>query len=246
MNFIGIIPARFASTRFPGKPLIDIHGKTMIQRVYQQVKLSKSLSEVVVATDDKRIFDHVHSFGGNVLMTASHHVNGTERCCEVIDMLEKLNTNYDIAINIQGDEPFIDPEQIDKVASCFLNNSSADIATLIKKLDKEADLLNPSIIKVVKDINNKALYFSRSPIPFYRDGDWAKALLKHTYYKHIGIYAYRTEILKKITVLNPSSLELSESLEQLRWLQNGFSIFTELTNHESRSIDTPQDLLTIN
>lgn len=246
MDIVGIIPARYDSTRFPGKPLVDIQGKTMIHRVYEQATQARLLNHVVVATDDQRIFDHVTSFNGQVIMTGRHHKNGTERCREVLDLLEKEGQLFDVAINIQGDEPFIDPEQIDKVAACFATDASTQIATLIKLLENEKDLLNPSIIKVVKNSYNNALYFSRSPIPFYRDGSLAQGLAQQLFYKHIGIYAYQTNVLKQLTQLSPSILECTESLEQLRWLENGFTIHVEVTNHESRSVDTPEDLLTIN
>jgi 3-deoxy-manno-octulosonate cytidylyltransferase (CMP-KDO synthetase) len=242
MNIIGIIPARYASTRFPGKPLVDIHGKTMIRRVYEQAKKTVSLTEVYVATDDTRIFDHVETFGGKVMMTSTIHRTGTERCQEVVEKLMTENIPVDVVINIQGDEPFIRPEPIDLLASCF-NDSQIQIATLIKKIIQEEDLDDPNTIKVVTNKLSKALYFSRTAIPYLRDKNHETRINFHTYYKHIGIYAYRTDILKKLTALDPGLLETAESLEQLRWLENGYGIHTLTTEFESHSVDVPEDLL---
>ncbi|MCX6230610.1 MAG: 3-deoxy-manno-octulosonate cytidylyltransferase [Bacteroidetes bacterium] len=240
MNCIGIIPARYASTRFPGKPLAIIDGKSMIQRVYEQVSMAESLIKVIVATDDDRIADHVKSFGANVCMTSEKHNSGTDRCFEVVENLNK--SDVDIIINIQGDEPFINPAQIDLLASCFADNS-VEIATLIKRIECCEDIFNPNVVKVVKDIHNRAVYFSRSAIPFQRGVAQEKWLEKGMdYYKHIGIYAYRTATLKKIVSLPLSSLEKTESLEQLRWIENGYTIYTATTEFESIAIDTPEDL----
>ncbi|MCK9613673.1 MAG: 3-deoxy-manno-octulosonate cytidylyltransferase [Bacteroidales bacterium] len=241
MNFVGIIPARYASTRFPGKPLIVIHGKSMVQRVYEQAKKSAVLSEVVVATDDNRIFEHVQQFGGKVMMTSSLHRTGTERCNEVVTLLEKENKFFDVAINIQGDEPYIQPEQINMLALCF-NNSEVAIATLKKKVIPGDELNNPNTIKIVTDIYNNAIYFSRSVIPYKRD-DTKQDI---PYFKHIGIYAYKTNILKKIVRLIPATLETTESLEQLRWLENGYKIYIRETFYDSHSVDTPGDLSKFN
>lgn len=244
MRIIGIIPARYASSRFPGKPLVDIDGKTMIQRVYEQAKKAGILTDVIVATDDQRIADNVDGFNGKVIITSDKHKTGTERCNEVIINLEKQNIVFDVVINIQGDEPFIDPIQIEKVANCFADKN-VQIATLIKKLYSEEELFSPNIIKVVAAKNKNALYFSRSPIPFFRGkekGDW---LQNAEYFKHIGIYAYRSKVLKDISVLEPTPNELSESLEQLRWLENGYNIHTEITELESHSIDIPEDLIKV-
>ncbi|WP_145855185.1 3-deoxy-manno-octulosonate cytidylyltransferase [Pedobacter suwonensis] len=241
LQAIGIIPARYASTRFPGKPLVDIAGKTMIQRVYEQALKAKSLSKVIVATDDERIADEVTRFGGEFAFTASHHQSGTDRCAEVIEKMP----GFDIVINIQGDEPFIEPAQIDLLASCFVADK-VDLATLIKPIQSQESIYNPNSPKVVIDVNGRAMYFSRSPIPFIRNGEpgvWAE---KHQFYKHIGIYGYRTEALKAITQLPPSSLEIAESLEQLRWIENGFYIQTKATDLETVAIDTPEDLLKLN
>jgi len=238
MKILGIIPARYSSTRFPGKPLVDIFGKTMIQRVYEQAFKSNLLSYLVVATDDKRIYDEVKSFNGNVLMTSKNHTNGTERCNEVLEVIDK---NFDIVINIQGDEPFFLSSEIKLLSTCF-KDKNTDIATLIKKIDKIEDVENTSVIKVIVSTNNKALYFSRLPIPFYRNDESSKRILKHNFFKHIGIYAYRPKILKEIVKLKESKLEKAESLEQLRWLENDYTISTNITNHDSNSVDTPEDL----
>lgn len=242
MKTLGIIPARFASTRFPGKPLIEIAGKTMIQRVYEQCKKSNMLSDVIVATDDDRIYNHVCEFGGKAIMTAHHHQSGTDRCAEAVRL---SNINADVVINIQGDEPFISPLQIDLLANCFKERST-QIATLIKKIKNQEDLKSPTVMKVVFNNNNEALYFSRSAIPFCRAENNMDNWLNHfDYFKHIGIYAFRTEVLNEITEIKPSSLELTESLEQLRWLQNGYKIKVAETEEESISIDVPEDLIKI-
>jgi len=240
-KIIGIIPARYASTRFPGKPLVDIAGKSMIQRVYEQASKAKSLAKVVIATDDERIAEEVKKFGGDFVFTASTHQSGTDRCAEVIEKLP----GFDIVINIQGDEPFIEPAQIDLLASCFIEEK-VELATLIKSIESQESIYNPNSPKVVIDVNGRAMYFSRSPIPFIRNGEpgvWAQ---KHQFYKHIGIYGYRTEALIAITKLPPSSLEIAESLEQLRWIEHGFYIQTKVTDLETVAIDTPEDLKKLN
>ncbi len=237
MKTLGIIPARYASTRFPAKPLVDIAGKTMIQRVYEQAKKC-DLDDVVVATDDERISSVVTSFGGKVVMTSTSHQSGTDRCAEVALRMP----GYDVIINIQGDEPFIDPAQIALVRSCF-TDQHIQLATLIKEIHSDEELYNPNIPKVVINANQQAIYFSRQPIPYIRNAekkeDWVKT---HQFYKHIGIYGYTTATLLKITKLSPSSLELAESLEQLRWLENGYQIQTKVTGIETIAIDTPEDL----
>jgi 3-deoxy-manno-octulosonate cytidylyltransferase (CMP-KDO synthetase) len=238
---VGIIPARYASTRFPGKPLVQIKGVSMIERVYRQASLCTKLSGVIVATDDNRIFDHVKSFGGRVMLTSASHQSGTERINEVVTKLENNGEWYDIAINIQGDEPFIQPSQIEKVIEIF-NKPSVEIGTLVKLIQNSEDIFNPNIVKVVPDGHGKALYFSRSPIPFVRNtisDDW---LHENNIYKHIGIYGYATDILKELAVLAPAPPEIAESLEQLRWLYYGYSIFTGVTDIETFGIDTPEDL----
>ncbi|MFM1875345.1 MAG: 3-deoxy-manno-octulosonate cytidylyltransferase [Bacteroidota bacterium] len=225
-NIVGIIPSRYASTRFPAKPLVDIAGKSMIQRVYEQASKAKSLKDVIVATDDQRIFDHVLGFGGKVVMTSSDHQSGTDRCAEVLEGL----ADVDVVINIQGDEPFIEPEQIDQLAACF-NHPRTQIATLIKKIENEEDLQSNTVVKVNRAGSGQAIYFSRRPFHNLEDS-----------FKHIGIYAYRVETLKIISKLPQSENELAERLEQLRWLDNGFEIQLAETEHESNSVDTPEDL----
>lgn len=237
MKIIGVIPARYASTRFPGKPLVDIGGKTMIQCVYEQA-LKCNLAKVVVATDDDRIAAEVIRFGGEFVMTSANHQSGTDRCAEVVKYLP----NYDVVINIQGDEPFIDPKQVSLIADCFLD-PNVKLATLIKTIYTEDELFNVNIPKVVVNSNQQAIYFSRHPIPFIRGAekntDWLKS---HQFYKHIGIYGYQITTLLELTKLAPSSLELAESLEQLRWIENGYQIQTKVTDIETIAIDTPEDL----
>lgn len=235
---VGVIPARYASTRFPGKPLIDIGGKSMIRRVYEQASTAKSLSAVVVATDDARIADHVREFGGNVVMTSDKHQSGTDRCQEAI---QAFRPDAAVVVNIQGDEPFIHPESIEKVCSCF-NDFSTQIATLVKVVQNDEELFNTNVPKVILNKQMEAVYFSRQTIPHLRSKKESAWLNSHVYYKHIGIYAYRTDILSRITALSPSSLELAESLEQLRWIENGYKIKTELTDFESVAVDSPDDL----
>jgi len=237
MSILGIIPARYASTRFPGKPLVDIGGKSMIQRVYEQASQA-ALQKVIVATDDSRIMEHVQSFGGNVVMTAEAHESGTDRCFEAY---QKNNEEFEYVINIQGDEPFIQPGQIDLLAS-LLQDNSTQLATLIKKITTDEELHNVNLPKVVIDARGQALLFSRQTIPFLRNVPASDWLLHHTFYKHIGIYGYRTDILEQITRLPAGTLERSESLEQLRWLENGFKIATAVTELENLGIDTPADL----
>jgi 3-deoxy-manno-octulosonate cytidylyltransferase (CMP-KDO synthetase) len=233
MNIIGIIPARFASTRFPGKPLIDIGGKSMIQRVYEQCKKATSLSDVIVATDDERIATHVKSFGGKVAMTKINHQSGTDRCEEVMQTYTGL---CDAIINIQGDEPFIDPEQINTLANVFYQ-PHVQLVTLKKKMELEADILNPNMVKVITNQQGEAIYFSRSPIPYRRNPE-----ANIIYYKHIGIYGYRKETLTAITQLPLGILEQAENLEQLRWIEHGFNIMLVETSIENIAIDTPDDL----
>ena len=235
---VAIIPARYASTRFPGKPLALIHGKPMIQRVYEQALICTSLDRIIVATDDERIESTVKKFGGEVMITSDEHQSGTERCAEVIS---RLNGSYEVVINVQGDEPFIVPEQIEMLCSCFTKNST-QIATLIKHITSTEELFNPNIVKVVTKENGEALYFSRSSIPHHRDVLENYWVSMGIYYKHIGIYGYRSEVLHKIISLPPNELEKAESLEQLRWLANGFRIQTAITDAETIAIDTVEDL----
>lgn len=238
MNIIGIIPARYNSSRFPGKPLVDIGGKPMIQRVYEQAQKSSRLKQVIIATDDERIFDVAKKFGALVYMTSDTHPSGTDRCAEV---LEKLHDHTDVIINIQGDEPFIDPRQIDLLCHCF-SDPQTEIATLVIPIKKNEELFNPNTPKVVFNTGQFALYFSRSPIPHYRGRNEKDWLDGSNYYKHIGLYGYRAETLRKITHMLPSPLELTESLEQLRWLENGIRIKIALTELETIAIDSPEDL----
>lgn len=241
MRTVVIIPARYGSTRFPGKPLVDIGGKTMIQRVYEQAKKANGIDEVVVATDDNRIAEEVTRFGGRVVMTLPSHQSGTDRCKEAGEFLQL--TSSDIVINVQGDEPFIHPDQITQVAE-KLRDPQVSIATLARQIIQSADVTDTTKVKVVFDAKKKALYFSRSPIPMpYEKGQPKLGWFTNTaFFAHVGIYGYKVSVLNQIAQLPPSDLELSESLEQLRWLQAGYSIHLDLTQHESVGIDTPADL----
>lgn len=239
-NILGLIPARYGSTRFPGKPLALIHGKPMIQRVYQQAK--KALENVYVATDDERIFQAVQLFGGRVVMTSENHQSGTDRCCEaLVEVEQREGRCYEVVINIQGDEPFIDPGQITMVASLF-RSTEVQIATLVKKICRWQDIEDQNKVKVVVDEQGEAIYFSRSPIPHVRGYQMQDWLAQAAFFHHIGIYGYRSRILAEITQLAPSKLERAESLEQLRWLENGYSIRTAQTTMAASGIDTPEDL----
>lgn len=242
MQIIGVIPARYNSTRFPGKPLVIIDGKTMIQRVYTQSIKCKELTKVIVATDDKRIFNHVKTFSDNVIMTSALHQSGTDRCAEIAKKI-KAKPN-DVIINIQGDEPYIQPKQIKLIADYFkhLKKNSPLIATLVKRITHIEQLSNSNVVKVILNKNMEAIYFSRAVIPFQQNVDEAKWLDKYNYYKHIGIYGYQAAVLKKIIDLPLSLLENTEKLEQLRWLDNGYKIKAILTTTETASIDTPNDI----
>ena len=225
MSILGIIPARYESTRFPGKVLANIKGKSMVQRVYEQAVKSKYLDKVVIATEDDTVVEHVRQFGGEVLITKANHASGTDRCFEALQL---QNEKYDYVINIQGDEPFIDPRQIDELGE--LLDGTVELATLIKKITTTDELFNLGEVKTVFNKDMEALYFSRQPIPYYRNAAELDWLQQQDYYKHIGIYAYRADILEKISKLPVSGLEKAESLEQLRWLENGLKIklaFTE-------------------
>ena len=235
MNILGIIPARFGSTRFEGKPLALINGKMMIQRVYEQAKKADKLAEVVVATDDQRIFDAVVDFGGKAVMTSTNHKSGTDRCCEVVN---KIGTDFDAVINIQGDEPYINPLQINQIAE-LISDKDTPLASLCKPIHDEDELKSPNAVKVVFDKNGKALYFSRFAIPYLR------SKVERTFYKHIGIYAYKCYVLKEVAALPQSGLELAESLEQLRWLENGYTVRMGVTEFESFSVDVPDDIVKI-
>ncbi len=238
MKVLGIIPSRYASTRFPGKPLALIKGKTMIRRVCEQAWKSK-LDAVVVATDDIRIADEVMGFGGRYVLTGPNHPSGTDRCREALELIEN---QYDAVVNIQGDEPFIDPHQIDLLID-LISQDDVQLASLVRKIDDEDALFSPNTVKVVMDREGRALYFSRSPIPFLRNVDKQQWLKEGCFYQHIGIYAYKSDTLRQIAAMQPSALERSESLEQLRWLENGLSIRMAVTDSENVSIDTPDDLV---
>lgn len=240
MKVIAIIPARYASTRFPGKPLAMLGGKTVIQRVWEQV--SRVIDDVAVATDDRRIADAVEAFGGRAVMTSPDHRSGTDRCYEACC---KIGGEYDVVVNVQGDEPFIVPSQIRALAACF-DDERTDIATLVKPFapsDGIEALENPNSPKVVLDSESRAVYFSRSVIPYLRGVERSEWLARHTFYKHIGMYAFRREVLREVTSLPQSSLEKAESLEQLRWIENGYKIGVGITDVETVGIDTPEDLV---
>lgn len=237
MKILGVIPSRYASTRFPAKPLADIAGKPMVQRVYEQAAKAKCFTKVVVATDHESIFMTVESFGGNVVMTSAEHPTGTDRCYQALQLQAEP---FDFVINIQGDEPFIEPEQMNLLASAL--DEHTQLATLVSKINDYESLTNPNTVKVVFNHRYEALYFSRHAIPYVRGVNAEAWLQKHDFYKHIGIYAYRADALAKITHLVQSTLEVAESLEQLRWLQNGFTIKVKETPYASIGIDTPQDL----
>lgn len=237
MKILGIIPARFASSRFLGKPLIDLAGKTMIQRVYEQAKKAISLTEVVVATDDERIYKAVESFGGKAVFTSDKHQSGTDRCAEVAQKM----TGFDAVINIQGDEPLINPIQIDLVASCFEDNETK-LATLVKIIKTEEELFNINTPKVILNKSLEAIYFSRQTIPHLKNIETKDYLQSHIFYKHIGIYGYKCDVLQQIAQLPIGNLEKAESLEQLRWLENGYKIKVAITEHETLAIDSPEDL----
>lgn len=237
MKFLGIIPSRYQSTRFPGKPLVEIKGKSMIRRVYEQCKQCPELDEVIVATDDQRIYDHVIAFGGKAMMTSEEHLNGTSRCAEVAEAFP----DFEVVINIQGDEPFISPKQISDLIRCF-DESDTEIASMYKQIKYAEEVFDPHVAKVVMNLKNDALFFSRSPIPYLRnvpEQDWIK---KQDYFYHVGIYGYKSSVLFQLINLDPSPLELSESLEQLRWLEYGFKIKMAETDIDTIAIDTPEDL----
>ncbi|WP_439584014.1 3-deoxy-manno-octulosonate cytidylyltransferase [Dyadobacter bucti] len=237
MQILGIIPARYASTRFPAKALVDIGGKSMIQRVYEQSAKATQLAQVIVATDDERILNHVLDFGGKAVMTSENHHSGTDRCYEALTKTEGL---YEYVINIQGDEPFISPEPIDRLAEVLTGDT--ELATLVKVIDNDEILFNPNVPKAVLNKRNEVMYFSRQTIPYLRNKETREWLSSHVFYKHIGIYAYRTDVLAQITKLPVSSLEKAEALEQLRWLENGYAIKAVITSDDSHGVDTPDDL----
>ena len=240
MKVFGIIPARYASTRFPGKPLAEIRGKSMIERVYQRA--SQAFEYVAVATDDYRIADEVRRFGGRHVMTSLSHLTGTDRCAEALTLMqEDLGVQADAVVNIQGDEPFVDPDLLVRIAGCF-EDESARIATVVKSIDNPDDLFDPNCVKAVIDLQGRAIYFSRSPVPYirgYAREEWPK---RHVFYRHLGLYAYRADALLQLTRLPASSLEIAESLEQNRWLENGYCIKVIETDRETVAIDTPGDM----
>ncbi len=239
MKILGVIPARYASTRFPGKPLVDIAGKSMIQRVYEQASKASGLAGVLVATDDQRIYDHVIAFGGQVVMTGSEHPSGTDRILEVANQMP----SYDAYINIQGDEPYIDPSQIDQVCEILRWRTGAFVGTLVKRLHDLSELDNPNTIKAVFARDGQAIYFSRSPIPYMRDPQQRDAWMQERgYFKHIGIYGYSKAGLAAIREMERGSLEKAESLEQLRWMEHGMPIYVAETELETQSVDVPEDL----
>lgn len=244
MKTIAIIPARYASSRFEGKPLALLNGKPMVMWVYEAVKESQLFDKVVVATDDSRIFDTVQAMNGVAMMTRESHSCGTQRCEEVLQTLSSLGEVYDVVVNVQGDEPLINKEQLELILSCF-DSDRVEIATLSKIINEEKDVTDSNVVKVVAS-KGRALYFSRSPIPFTRDISLSQALEKGVFRKHIGIYAYRVDVLKEIVRLEKGDLEILENLEQLRWLENGFEIKIKDTCFESIGVDTPEDLKRVN
>jgi 3-deoxy-manno-octulosonate cytidylyltransferase (CMP-KDO synthetase) len=239
MRTLGIIPARYASTRLPGKPLEDIAGTSMVMRVVEQARLSRALDAVVVATDDARVLDHVRAHGAKAVMTSANHPSGTDRCFEAMTILGR--TGFDAVVNIQGDEPFIEPAQIDEVCTA-LRDAPGGIATLAQVVTDDRDLDDHGEVLITVDVNMDALYFSRAAIPFLRDAGTGPKHARFRFLKHVGLYGYRTDALERIVQLRPSALEKAESLEQLRWLENGCKVRVGLTAHASFCVDTPADL----
>ncbi|WKN45212.1 3-deoxy-manno-octulosonate cytidylyltransferase [Tunicatimonas pelagia] len=237
MKILGIIPARWASSRFPQKVLADIGGKSMVQRVYEQALQAKKLDKVIVATDHEKIAEHIVSFGGAVSLTSPDHPSGTDRCREALAQQAEA---YDYVINIQGDEPFVQPQAIDELA--HLLDGQTQLGTLVSEIRDASVLSNPNMMKVIFNAHREAIYFSRTAIPYLRDVPADKWLQHHTFYKHVHLYAYRADILREITELPVSPLEKAESLEQLRWIENGYRIKVGITKHKSLSVDTPADL----
>ena len=239
MKILGIIPARYASSRFPGKSLADLRGKSMIHRVYEQAVKATLLDEVVVATDDERIFSHCESIGAQVIMTGTHHESGTDRCAEVISRYQ----DYEGVINIQGDEPFIQPAQIDQLARLLEDSKEAHIVTMAKKISEEEELFNENVVKVTFNHRHRALYFSRHPIPFCKNHPQTEWLKQGDYFKHIGLYGYRSPALLAITSITSGQYHRLEMLEQLKWLEHGHDIAVTFTEFETIGIDTPADLI---
>ena len=241
MKVLAVIPARYASTRFPGKPLALLGGKPVIAWVWECVASLTTLNKAVIATDDGRIAKAVTAFGGKAMLTNSSHHSGTDRCGEVLERLRAAGEEYDVVVNVQGDEPFVKPRQLESLIACF-DNSDTQIATLMTTIHESEELLSPNNVKVVCDQEDRALYFSRQPIPYLRGVAPEEWLQNHTYYKHVGIYAFKASVLKELVALPQSALELSENLEQLRWLENGYSIKVCRTKVGNMGIDTPEDL----
>lgn len=241
MTTLAIIPARYASTRFPGKPLALLCGKPVIQWVWERVSAVGAVTEAVVATDDRRILEAVESIGGRAMMTSDCHRSGTDRCGEVLKALEAEGRRYDVVVNVQGDEPFVEARQLESLLENFASPET-EIASLMTPIKDWEELQSPNNVKVVCNLWHEALYFSRQPIPHLRGADQKEWPARQTYYKHVGIYAFRAEVLKRVVALPPSALEDSESLEQLRWLDNGYRIRMSVTDHTNIGIDTPEDL----
>jgi len=240
LKVFGIIPARYASTRFPGKPLVRLAGYAMVEWVYRRAAMAFDV--VAVATDDERIVEAVRSFGGNAIMTSPEHRSGTDRCAEAMELMQQeLGEEADVVVNVQGDEPFVAPELLSRLAACF-NNESTQIATVVKPFEDVEELLNPNNVKAVMTAEGRAIYFSRSPIPYLRGFAQSEWLNRHVFYWHLGLYAYRADVLRRVTQLQPSPLEIAESLEQNRWLENNFCINAIMTKEENIAIDTPEDL----
>lgn len=243
MKVLAIIPARYASTRFPGKPLAELGGESIISRVYHRVHGTEGIEDVVVATDDESICDHVESFAeeGAVMMTSEEHRSGTDRCGEVVSRLERQGYDYDVVLNVQGDEPFVERDQLQALIACF-SNPEVQIATLATRIHKNGELASENNVKVVRAADGRALYFSRQAVPFRRGVAQEEWVDGYEYLKHVGIYAFRAEVLTELCRLEPSPLEEAEKLEQLRWLEAGYTIHVELTDHANIGIDTPEDL----
>ena len=237
MRILGVSPSRYASTRFPGKSLVDIMGQPMVWRVYEQSMKATCFQKIVVATDDHRIYSAIEERGGNVVMTSENHRNGTERCVEA---LVKIGEDYDYVVNIQGDEPFIQADPLEEL--CELLDGKVQLATLVSQIENQKSLINPGVMKVIFDKSHNAIYFSRQAIPYIRDTEKDKWSGAFTYYKHVCIYAYRSDVLQEVAALEMTPLERAESLEQLRWIEHGYKIKIGITNYDSVSIDTPEDL----
>lgn len=240
-RILGIIPARYLSSRLPGKPLVDIGGKSMICRVYDQCLKTASLTDVWVATDDQRIYDEITDNGGKALLSSTKHITGTERCFEAYEILKSRGEEYDVLVNIQGDEPFINPRQIDLLTAVLLDTDDP-IATLVYKITDDEDLWDENVVKVACTLNDKAMYFSRSPIPFVKNTEKNAWLQRANFYKHVGIYAFKAYAIPSLVQLQPTPLEKAENLEQLRWLEAGYTIKTAVTVYQTISVDTPEDL----